>query len=61
MLLIFSVQLRLKVYFNVVLVGMYSVLFIAYNGDITVEIDIPVYCYKSGQMPDNSAKEQICR
>jgi len=34
---------------------------IAYNGNITGEIAMPAYCYKSGQMPDNSAKDQICR
>jgi hypothetical protein len=40
---------------------MYSVPSIAYYGDITAEIAIAAYCNKSGQMPDNSAKEQICR
>jgi hypothetical protein len=34
---------------------------IAYYGDITGEIAFPAYCYKSGQVPDNSAKEQNCR
>ena len=53
---IFSVQLRIEVYFSVVLARKYSTLSIAYNGDITGEIAIPAYCYKSGKMLDNSAK-----
>jgi len=34
---------------------------VVYYGDITGETAVPAYCCKSGQMPDNSAEEQICR